>query len=70
MFRARAADMLRRGLRSLDELDAAEEAERVAAKKEGNAPVVPFSEPIDLSNPEFDPALVASLADFDPSDPF
>jgi len=70
MFRARAADMLRRGLRSLDELDTAEEMERVAAEKEGSVGPPRTSEPIDLSDPGLDPALVASLSDFDPSDPF
>ncbi|ELR03271.1 hypothetical protein GMDG_08893, partial [Pseudogymnoascus destructans 20631-21] len=33
LIRTRGKDMLRRGLKTLDELDAAEEAERVAAEK-------------------------------------
>jgi hypothetical protein len=70
MFRARAADMLRRGLRSMDELEAAEEAERVAAEKEGSLEASTFSEPIDLTDPELDPSLVAALSDYDPSNPF
>ena len=71
MFRARAADMLRRGLRSLDELEAAEEKEREEAEKEGVATAaVPHSEPINLSDPELDPSLVEAISHFDPSDSF
>ena len=33
LIRTRGKDMLRRGLKTLDELDAAEEAERAAAKR-------------------------------------
>lgn len=68
MFRAKAADMLRRGLRSLDELEAAEEAERVEAEK-GAAVETPRPTPFVLSDPELDPSLVAALSDFDPLDP-
>lgn len=37
LIRTRGKDMLRRGLKTLDELDAAEEAERVAAEKQDAA---------------------------------
>ena len=73
MFRKRAAEMLRRGLKSLDELDAAEEAERLAAER---PPVVkdtpPLTEPYEPGSfGEMDPAVIEALsADFDPSDPF
>ena len=65
--------MLRRGLKSLDELDATEEAERLAAER---PPVVEDTPP--LTNPsepgsfgEIDPSVIVALsADFDPSNPF
>jgi len=63
MFRTKAAEMLRRGLRSLDELEAAEEKERLAKEQADATPV-----PIDVAEP-LDPALANQLANFDPSDP-
>ncbi len=72
MFRKRAADMLRRGLSSLDELDAAEEAERLAAE---SPPVLEAPPPTDSSEPgsygEMDPGVAEALSgDFDPNHPF
>ena len=65
MFRQRATEMLRRGLRSLDDLEAAEAAEARAAADSSPPPIVP--KPIDALS---DPALVVALVDFDPSDPY
>ncbi|TVY12477.1 hypothetical protein LARI1_G009517 [Lachnellula arida] len=79
MFRQRAAAMLRRGLKSLDELDAVEEAERLAAEPaqpecEASASTNPAAPP-DPFGPDFffgpgDPALADALASYDPSDPY
>ena len=75
MFRKRAAEILRRGLKSLEELDATEESERLIA-----VPIVPVvegknpfpngsSEPGSLS--VMDSAVIEALsASFDPSDSF
>jgi hypothetical protein len=63
MFRARAAEILRRGLRSLDELDAAEAVERDMSP---SAP--PLAPPVPIET--VDPDLAAALFDFDTSDPF
>ena len=68
MFRARAAEMLRRSLKSLDELDAVEEAERLAAVRtpvETDPPTSEAPDPYD----SLDPELAAALAAYDPSDP-
>ena len=73
MFRKRAVEMLRRRLKSLDELDATEEAERLTAER----PPVVEDTPL-LTNPsepgsfgEIDPSVIVALsADFDPSNPF
>ena len=68
MFRARAAEMLRRGLKSLDELDAVEEAERLAEVQtpvETDPPTSEAPDPYD----SLDPELAAALAAYDPSDP-
>ena len=48
---------------SLDELEAAEEKERLAKEQADATPV-----PIDVAEP-LDPALANQLANFDPSDP-
>ena len=65
--------MLRRRLKSLDELDITEEAERLIAKR----PPIIEDTPLltDPSEPgsfrEIDPAVIEALfADFDPSNPF
>ena len=57
--------MLRRGLRSLDDLEAIEVAEARATTDSSPPPIVP--KPIDALS---DPALAAALVDFDPSDPY
>ena len=57
--------MLRRGLRSLDDLEAVEVVETRAATDSSPPPIVP--EPIDALS---DPALVVALVDFDPSEPY
>ena len=68
MFWARAAEMLRCGLKSLDELDAVEEAERSA---EVQTPIKTDSPTSEAPNPydSLDPELAAALAVYDPSDP-
>jgi hypothetical protein len=69
MFRARAAEMLRRGLKSLDELDAAEEAERIA-ESDVSAEADPPSPRVPIPSDFLDPELAVALAAYDPSDPF
>jgi hypothetical protein len=64
MFRARAAEMLRRGLRSLDDLEALEESERAAPL--GSSPDA--HPPLD--DILLDPATADALTNFDPSAPF
>lgn len=70
-LRRREAEMLRRGLASLDELDAAEEEERLAAERsqpEGEASALADSAvPLD---PPMDSALAEALATYDPADPY
>ena len=74
MFWKRVTDILRRGLKSLDELDTIEEAERLVLKRE--ASVVEEEAPLtNTFNSNFlaslDPSVAASLySDFDPLDPF
>jgi hypothetical protein len=69
MFRACAVEMLQRGLRSLDELDATKKAERIAKSgvlTKANPPSLRVPDPSD----SLDPELAAALAAYDPSDPF
>ena len=73
MFRKRTIEILRRGLKSLDELDATEEAERLTAEKPSIVEDTPLltkpSKPGSFS--KIDPAVIEALsADFDPSNPF
>jgi hypothetical protein len=83
LFRTRAAEMLRRGLKSIAELDEAEEKERLeeeASTREANPsreshPTydLPGNHPSDSSlflDPLSDPALEQALSDFSPDDPF
>jgi len=52
MFRARAAEMLRRGLKSLDELDTTKEAERLSkADALVDVALSPPASPDDLLDP-------------------
>jgi len=77
MLRSRGKEMLRRGLKTLDELDAAEEEEREEnergeQRREAEALPIPDT---DVSSDPFsdlslDPALAAALSDFDPANPF
>jgi hypothetical protein len=69
MFRSRAAEMFRRGLKSLEELDALEEEERLASSTPAPEPSSFGDESLFL-DPSLDPVLSAARADFDPSDPF
>ena len=74
MFRKRVAEMLRRGLKSLDELDATEEAERLALEREAST-TEEETPPTDTFDSDFltslDPSVAVSLySDFNPSDPF
>ena len=74
MFRKRVADILRRSLKSLNELDTIKEAKRLALNRE--ASVVEEEAPLtDTFDSNFlaslDPSVEASLySDFNPSDPF
>ena len=74
MFRKRVADILRRGLKSLNKLDTIEEAKRLTLERE--ALVVEEEAPLtDTFDSNFlaslEPSMAASLySDFDPSDPF
>lgn len=75
MFRTRAAEMLRRGLKTLEELDAVEEAEQKALEARsvfGSCPTLPNPEvePDVMLDPSSDRVLSSALSDFDPSDPF
>lgn len=63
MFRKRAAEMLRRGLSSLDELDVAEEKERL-----DQAATEQVTESLEV--PPLDSDLLAAVSDFNPSNPF
>ena len=73
MFRKRVVEILRRGLKSLDELDTIKEAKRLALERE--APTTEEeTPPTDTFDSDFlaslDPSVAASLySDFDPSDP-
>ena len=73
MFRKRAVEILRRGLKSLNKLDTTEEAERLTAE---NSPIIEDTPPLTIpSEPGFlgkiDPAVIEALSsDFDPSNPF
>ena len=67
-LRQRASEMLRRGLNSLDELDAAEEKERLESSARELA-----QQPVDTSSPNFDlfdAELAATLSAYNPADPF
>ena len=74
MFWKRVTDILRRGLKSLDELDTIEEAERLVLKRE--ASVVEEEAPLtNTFDSDFltslDPSIATSLySDLNPSDPF
>ena len=65
--------MLRRRLKSLDELDTTEEAERLTAERPpivGDTPP-PTKSPEPGSFGKIDPAVIEALStEFDPSDPF
>jgi hypothetical protein len=61
--------MLCRGLRSLDELEAVEEQERLAAESVQPAPSLGTGTSVP-PDPPFNPSLVKSLVDFNPLDPF
>ena len=63
--RRRAAEMLRRGLKTMDELEAAEDKEKLAS--EGASSNTPAA---DLPEDPFDPALASALYSFDPDDPY
>ena len=75
-FRSRAAEMLRRGLKSIAELDAAEEQERREKEAEGEVgpeeqpTSVPSDDPSLFWNPEEDLVLVEALSEFDASSTF
>ncbi|OBT40809.1 hypothetical protein VE00_08918 [Pseudogymnoascus sp. WSF 3629] len=64
LIRTRGKDMLRRGLKTLDELDAAEEADRVAAEKQAEeaASAQPSSEPLAPTDEPFVPFDPAGLS--------
>ena len=68
----RASEMLGRGLKTLDERDEVEDAEK-AAKEREKAEEAAAQQQADASpvngDPPLDPALVEALA-YDPSDPF
>ena len=73
MFRKRTIEILRRGLKSLDELDTTEEAERLTAERPPIVKDTPLltkpSEPSSFG--KIDPAVIEALsADFDPFNPF
>lgn len=73
MFRSRAAEMLRRGLKSIAELDAVEEAERVEAEQSSSTEPEPtdrHEDPSLLWDPESDPVLSQALASYDPGSVF
>ena len=73
MFRERAAEMLRRGLKSLDELDALKEQERLetpVADAQSPTPEASPSAPIDYFDYPLDSSLVAALVAFDSADPY
>ena len=59
MFRAYIVEILRRGLRSLDELDAAEAAKDI---------VLPSTSTPSISITSVDPNLAKAFSSFDPSD--
>jgi hypothetical protein len=61
----REKEMIRRGLASLDDLDAAEEKDRELAEAQQFLPPSAPSEP--SSSTPFDPSLAEQLLDFDPS---
>ena len=62
------ANILQWGLRSLNELDTIEEAERITVEKEGATLVLFTLALIDLFS--LNPALVLLLFDFNPFDPY
>ena len=73
MFRKRTIEILRRRLKSLDELDTTEEAERLAAERPPIVEATPLltkpSKPGSFG--KIDPAVIEALsADFDPSNTF
>ena len=73
MFRKRTTEILRRGLKSLDELDTTEKAERLTAER---PPIVRNTPPLINSSElgsfgKIDPSVIEALfTDFDPSNPF
>ena len=70
MFYILAANILQRELKSLNKLEVVERVERAVAKREGTLLVPTSSKSLNLSNPNLNPALVKSLAYFNPLDPF
>ena len=73
-LRRRAGEMLRKGLRSVDELEEAEKKEKDALETEKQRKLrEQRSLLVNSSNPSLeplDPDLSAALSDFDPDDPF
>jgi hypothetical protein len=68
MFCSRAAEMLRRGLRSMDELDAVEARERDSIPAPSTEPnSAPGSSPDDSP---LDPVMAEAITEFDPLAPF
>jgi hypothetical protein len=64
MFRKRAAEILRRRLKSLDELDKAEASKSLVPRKDPSIPLTDFfDQPVN-------PVLLEACASFNPSDPF
>jgi hypothetical protein len=72
MFRLRVAKMLRRGLKSLDKLDAVKEAKRTAKQVVKPKDPLPDPSPALSPNPNdfLDLSLALALAAYNPSDPF
>ena len=73
MFRKRTIEILRRGLKSLDELDTTEKAERLTAERPPIVEDTPLltkpSEPGSFG--KIDLAVIEALSiDFDPFNPF
>ncbi|TVY12487.1 hypothetical protein LARI1_G009615 [Lachnellula arida] len=76
-LRVRASEMIRRGLKTLDELDAVEESEQkeCGAKQQLEREALASSSALVGGSSDFfldpaDPALAAALSAYDPSDPY
>ena len=73
MFRERVAEILRCGLKSLDELDILKEREKLRASVVDIQPLIPEPLPlasINYSNYPLDLSLVSALMAFDSADPY